>query len=111
MENKEAMQIIEKLSPGKRKYEEKKAIKNGFASLYDSVVWKLEEPIRARWERRDVFKAKQLEKQIKLDKIKEEKKQTWKNTNKDGTPFFNIKYFFQDFLTYQTIQVLLQQLH
>ena len=97
MENKEAMQIIEKLSPGKRKYEEKKAIKNGFASLYDSVIWKLEEPIRARWERRDVFKVKQLEKQIKLDKIKEEKKQIWKKTNKDGTPFFNIKYFFQEF--------------
>ena len=97
MENKEAMQIIEKLSPGKRKYEEKKAIKNGFASLYDSVIWKLEEPIRARWERRDVLKVKQLEKQIKLDKIKEEKKQIWKKTNKDGTPFFNIKYFFQEF--------------
>lgn len=97
MENKEAMQIIEKLSPGKRKYEEKKAIKNGFVSLYDSVIWKLEEPIRARWERRDVFKVKQLEKQIKLDKIKEEKKQIWKKTNKDGTPFFNIKYFFQEF--------------
>tara|TARA_B110000858_G_scaffold192667_1_gene243776 strand:+ start:3011 stop:4693 length:1683 start_codon:yes stop_codon:yes gene_type:complete len=97
MENKEAILIIEKLSPGKRKYEEKKAIKNDFASLYDSVAWKLEEPIRARWERRDVFKAKQLEKQIKLDKIKEEKKQVWKKTNKDGTPFFNIKYFFQDF--------------
>ena len=97
MENKEAMQIIEKLSPGKRKYEGKKAIKNGFASLYDSVIWKLEEPIRARWERRDVFKVKQLEKQIKLDKIKEEKKQIWKKTNKDGTPFFNIKYFFQEF--------------
>ena len=97
MENKEAMQIIEKLSPGKRKYEEKKAIKNGFASLYDSVIWKLEEPIRARWERRNVFKVKQLEKQIKLDEIKEEKKQIWKKTNKDGTPFFNIKYFFQEF--------------
>ena len=97
MENKEAMQIIEKLSPGKRKYEEKKAIKNGFASLYDSVIWKIEEPIRAKWERRDVFKVKQLEKQIKLDKIKEEKKQIWKKTNKDGTPFFNIKYFFQEF--------------
>ena len=97
MENKEAMQIIEKLSPGKRKYEEKKAIKNGFVSLYDSVIWKLEEPIRARWERRDVLKVKQLEKQIKLDKIKEEKKQIWKKTNKDGTPFFNIKYFFQEF--------------
>ena len=97
MKNKEAMQIIEKLSPGKRKYEEKKAIKNGFASLYDSVIWKIEEPIRAKWERRDVFKVKQLEKQIKLDKIKEEKKQIWKKTNKDGTPFFNIKYFFQEF--------------
>ena len=97
MENKEAMQIIEKLSPGKRKYEEKKAIKNSFASLYDSVIWKIEEPIRAKWERRDVFKVKQLEKQIKLDKIKEEKKQIWKKTNKDGTPFFNIKYFFQEF--------------
>ena len=97
MDNKEAIKITEKLSPSKRSYEEKKAIKNGFASLCDSVVWKLEEPIRARWEKRDAFKAKQLEKQIKLDKIKEQEKQVWKKTNKDGTPFFNIKYFFQYF--------------
>ncbi len=45
MEPQEAIEIIEKLSPSKRSYEEKKAIKNGFASLCDSVVWKLEAPI------------------------------------------------------------------
>ena len=98
MKNKEIIQIIEKLSPGKRKYEEKKAIENGFISLYHAVLWKFEEPICARRERRDALKAKKLEKQIKLDKVKEEKKQIWKKTNIDGTPFFNIKYFFQDFL-------------
>ena len=95
MDNKEAIEIIKKISLGKKNYEEKKAIKNNFPSLYDSVVWKLEEPIRTKWEKRDAFKAKELEKKIKLDKIKEQEKQVWKKTNKDGTPFFNIKYFFQ----------------
>ena len=97
MDNKEAIEIIETLSPRKLKYEDKKAINNGFTSLYDSIVWKLEEPDRERWEKRDIFKSKQLEKQIKLDEIKEQEKQVWKKTNKDGTPFFNIKYFFQYF--------------
>ena len=95
MDNKEVIEIIEKLSSSKKKHEEEKAIKNGFVSLYDSIACKLEEPIRARWEKRDAFKAKQLEKKIKLDKIKEQEKQVWKKTNKDGTPFFNLKYFFQ----------------
>ena len=94
MKNKEAVQILEKLSPGKRKYEEKKAIKNGFASLYDSIVWKLEEPIRARWERRDAIKLSQLNEELKKQKLIENEKEFWKKTNKDGTPFFNNKYYF-----------------
>ena len=34
MDNKEAIEIIKKISLGKRNYEEKKAIKNNFPSLY-----------------------------------------------------------------------------
>ena len=35
MDNKEVIEIIEKLSSSKKKHEEDKAIKNGFVSLYD----------------------------------------------------------------------------
>ena len=42
MQNKEVLEIIEKLSKGKRKYEERKANKFGYTSLYDYVLYKLE---------------------------------------------------------------------
>ena len=41
MQNKEVLKIIEKLSKGKRKYEERKANKSGYASLYDYVLYKV----------------------------------------------------------------------
>ena len=44
MKNHEVLEIIENLSPAKKKYEEKKAKKLNYNSFYDYVLYKLETP-------------------------------------------------------------------
>ena len=90
--NKSIQEIIEGMSVGKRKYEEKKAIKKGFKSLEESIqngINMLEKSSKVK------------ENNIKKPLVKDTKKETtkvkkdeaiWKQTNKNKPSFNHLSF-------------------
>ncbi|MDB9762803.1 hypothetical protein OAC06_08330 [Alphaproteobacteria bacterium] len=85
--NKSIQEIIEGMSVGKRKYEEKKAIKKGFKSLEESIqngINMLEKPSKVK----ENNIKKPLVKDSKKEAIKVKKDEAiWKQTNKKKSAF------------------------
>ena len=86
--NKSIQEIIEGMSVGKRKYEEKKAIKKGFKSLEESIQNGIDMSEKASQVKESNIK-KPLVKNLKKEDVNvKEDEAIWKQTNK-RKPSFN----------------------
>ena len=86
--NKSIQEIIEDMSVGKRKYEEKKAIKKGFKSLEESIQNGIDMSEKASQVKESNIK-KPLVKNLKKEDVNvKEDEAIWKQTNK-RKPSFN----------------------